>query len=78
MVKKSKKFDPLDFTIKHGSLTVGTMGVIGLADRMPDSPSKQGIVRGMDTLKVVPSVHAVGGVFGSLGSLESVVKKKRR
>ena len=80
MVKKSKGkgFDPLEFSVRHGRLTVGTMGVLGLADRMPDSPSKQGVVRGMAPLKVVPTVHAVGGSFGALRRLEGVVKKKRR
>ena len=76
--KKSKGFDPFDFTVRHGSLTMGTVGVIGLADRMPDSSSKSGIVGGMDTLKIIPTTHAVGGVFGSLGNLERVVKKKKR
>lgn len=78
MKKKKNGFDPSKFVIEHGKLTVGTMGVMGLAGRMPHSPSSSKIVGGMDTLKVLPTVHATGGVFGSLRGLEDTVKKKRR
>ncbi|GAG86651.1 unnamed protein product, partial [marine sediment metagenome] len=33
-MKKKKSFDPLDFTIKHGALQVGTMGVVGITGAM--------------------------------------------
>lgn len=78
--KKMKVFDPFDAVVSHGSLTIGTIGVMGLADRMPDSPSKAGIIRGMDTMKIIPVVHGAGIAMGSLGMLGDVEKrvKKRR
>ena len=74
---KKKDFDPFDFTIKHGSLTIGTIGVTGLAGRMPSSPQSENILQGMDTIKVIPTVHVVSGVFDSLGHLERSVKKRK-
>ena len=77
MVKK-KKYDPSDFVISHGKLTIGTIGVMGVASRMPHSPQHSSIMHGMDTMKVLPTIHATKGVFGSLQNLEGVVKKKRK
>jgi len=73
-----KRFKPHKFVIEHGTLTIGTIGVMGLAGRMPSSPTGNRIVGGMDTMKIIPTVHAVGGTFGALGNLERIVKKKRR
>ena len=80
-MKKKKSFDPFDFTMKHGALTIGTIGTVGMAGRlsqqMPSSQSAS-IMGGMNTITVLPTIHAASGVFGSLGMLEDVVKKKRR
>ena len=81
MKKKKYGYDPFDAVMSHGKITIGTVGVMGLAGSMPSSPSSGNILRGMDTLKVVPTVHATGIAFGSLGMLgdvEKQIKKQRR
>lgn len=83
---RRKEFDPSKFVIEHGALQVGTMGVVGItghmAGRMPASGAATAskITSTSSHLAMIPRIHAVGGVFGSLRSLESRVslKKKRR
>ena len=76
MKKKSKDFDPLGFTLEHGALQMGTLGVTSMVHRMPSSPSSNRITGGMEHISLIPRVHAVGGVFSSLDSLGKKVKKK--
>lgn len=80
-MKKKKGFDPFEAVVKHGKLTAGTIGVMGVTGRMADvmpSPQSAKIVSGMDTLKVLPTVHAAGITMGSLGMLSDVEKKAKR
>ena len=77
-MKKHKEFNPLDFVMEHGKIQIGTMAVTGLASKMPSSPQSGAIQSSMGTMTIIPTVHAVGGVMGSLGSLERQVKKKNR
>jgi len=81
MSKKKKGFDPFKAVVSHGALTVGTIGSIGIAGRvntmMPSAPGTR-IMGSMDTLKVVPTVHAASIGIGSLGMLGDVEKKARR
>ena len=77
-MSKKKKFEPFNFVREQGALQVGTLGVTGLASRMPSSPQSGAIQSSMGTMALVPKMHAVGGVFGSLGNLERIVKKKKR
>ena len=74
---KKKKFNPYKHVMEHGKIQIGTLGVTGLATRMPSSPQSGAIQSSMGTMTVIPKVHAVGGVFGSLGNLEQTIKKKK-
>ena len=83
-MKKKKGFDPLDFTIEHGALQVGTLGVVGvtghMASRLPASAQNTGdnIMGSTSTIALIPRMHAVGGVFGSLRSLENKKFSKKK
>ena len=81
--KKKKVFDPLDAVITHGKLGVGTIGVVGVAgslhSQMPSNVGG-GVMRSMDTLKIIPTVHASSVAMGSLGmftDIERKIKKRR-
>lgn len=74
---KKKSFDPFDYTIQHGKITMGTIGTIGIVGSMPHTPQTSNIIRGMDTMKIIPTVHAAGGVFGSLNMLNNINYKKK-
>ena len=73
-----KKFDPFKSVVEHGTLSIGTVGVMGIAGRMPSSPSSGRITGSMDTLRVVPVVHGAGIAMGSLGSLKAVERKIKK
>lgn len=83
MIRRKKSFDPLDFTIKHGTLQVGTMGVVGITgemhNRMPVAGQAVGssIMRSTGTMALIPRMHAVGGVFSSLRGLEKKTRSKK-
>ena len=83
-MKKKKGFDPLDFTIQHGTLQVGAMGAVGItghmASRLPASAQNTGanIMRSSSTIALIPRMHAVGGVFSSLKSLENKTLSKKK
>ena len=83
-MKKKKGFDPLDFTIEHGALQIGTMSMVGvtgqIGDRMPASGhvARDNIMRSSSTISLIPQMHAVGGVFGSLRSLENKSFSKKK
>ena len=78
MSKKHKKgFNPLDFTLEHGTLQVGYMGMTGIATRMPSSPQKGQILSGMGSMRIIPTMHGISGVFGSLKHLEKKTKYRR-
>jgi len=79
--KKKSGFDPFKAVVSHGALTAGTIGSIGTAGHINQTmPSATGhrVMAGMDTLKVVPTVHAASIGIGSLGMLGDVEKKVRR
>ena len=76
-----KKFDPFDAVMKHGALTAGTIGAVGITGKMAQQfPSATGdkIAGSMDTMKVIPMVHGVSIGFSALGSLKEVERKARR
>ena len=83
-MKKKKSFNPLDFTIEHGALQVGTMGVVGItgsmASKLPASAQNTGanIMRSSSTIALIPRMHAVGGVFSSLKSFENKKFSKKK
>lgn len=73
-----KKFDPFDAVMEHGKLSIGTVGVVGIAGKTAQHlPSSTGssIVKGMDTLKIVPTLH---GASIGLESLRMLERKARR
>jgi len=76
-----KKFNPLDAVMKHGKLTIGTVGTMGIAGKtlqhLP-SPTGTTVMKGMDTMKVIPAVHGTSIGLGALGSLKGLERKKRR
>lgn len=76
-----RKRDLFDFTMDNMSLNVGVVagaGMVGkIAETMP-SPVSSNIMKGMGTMSVIPTVHAVGGVFGQLQGLDRMVKKRKR
>ena len=58
--KKKSGFDPFKAVVSHGALTAGTIGSIGTAGHINQTmPSATGhrVMAGMDTLKVVQTVH---------------------
>ena len=76
-----KKFNPFDAVMKQGTLTAGTIGVVGITGKLSQQlPSATGtkIMGSMDTMKVIPTVHAASIGFGALGSLKEIEKKARR
>ena len=77
MYKKQKGFDPFDFTMKQGQLTMGTqltMGAVGMIGNKFPGGGK--ISAGMNTMGLLPTIHATGGVFQSLHMLGKLGKKK--
>jgi len=78
MKKKKYGFDPLDFTLKQGQLTMGTqlsIGAVGMiGSKFPGATSSK-ISAGMNTMSLLPTIHATGGVFQSLRMLEKAGKK---
>ena len=79
MTKKKK--DVLDFVMENTAISAGTMvgaGLVGkLGTQLPSSYSNK-IIGGMDTMSMIPTLHATGGVFNQLQGLNKTVKKKRR
>ena len=76
-----KKFNPYDAVMKHGKLTIGTMGAVGIAGKtLQHFPSATGdkVMGSMDTMKVIPMVHGASIGMGALGSLRNVERKARR
>jgi len=76
--KRKKGFNPVDAVISHGTLTAGTMMGVGLVGKLPSSDSSGQIISSMDTIKIVPTIHASGIAIHSLGSLQDTYKKKKR
>lgn len=72
---KRKTFSPVDLVLENAGISVGVMGSTGLVGAMPDNPSKESIMQGMGTLRILPTVHAAGGVFQSLSSLDKKLKR---
>lgn len=77
MSKKNKGFDPWKHTMDNASLYTGTLMSVGVASKLPSSPTGNKVIAGMGNMELIPRMHSVGGVFGSLGHLERTVKKKR-
>lgn len=81
MTKKKKTYDPFQHTMETGMLSVGTIGVTGIAAKTSQilpSPVSGKVLSGMETMSIIPTMHATGGVFMGLQDLESKVKNKRR
>lgn len=76
-----KKYDPLDAVTKHGALTAGTIGVVGITGKLSQQlPSATGtkILGSMDTMKVIPAVHAASIGFGAFEPLKKIERKARK
>jgi len=76
-----KKYNPFDAVMKHGALTAGTIGAVGITGKLAQQlPSATGnkIMGSMDMIKVVPTVHGVAMGFGAFESLKEVERKARR
>lgn len=76
-MKKNWLFDK---TIEHGQITIGTvvgMGVTGRIGEQLHTPSSGRIMQGMNTMRILPTVHSSGIALGSLRFLEDVGKKKK-
>jgi len=74
-----KRNKDLDFVYDNIGLNAGIIGGTHLVGRLGSnmsSPQSSKIMGGMDTLRVVPLVHATGGVFGQLKNLERKIMKK--
>jgi hypothetical protein len=55
---------------------IGT-GVVGkLGEQLPSS-SSSAIMSGMNTMSMLPTVHAAGGVFSALRDMERKTKRRR-
>lgn len=77
MSRKRKGFNPVDYTFDNAMLSAGIMGSSYLVGSMPDTPMKGKVMKGMEPLGVLPTVHAAGGVFQMLGDLERKGKRRR-
>jgi len=77
---KKKKQDELGFVFDNIKINTGIIGgtyMMGkLSNSMPSNQSNK-IMSGMSTLRIVPTIHAMGGIMGQLQSLEHKIKKKR-
>jgi len=75
-----KRNKDLDWIYDNMALNVGIAGgthVVGKLGSSLPSPTSDKIMGGMSMLYVVPTVHAMGGIFGQLQGLEKQIKKKR-
>jgi hypothetical protein len=77
-MSKKKSNDMLGFVMDNAALNIGVMGSASLVGAMPDNPMKASILKGMETMTIIPTLHATGGIFNQLQNLNSNVKKKRR
>jgi hypothetical protein len=78
--KKSKGFNPMNFAIDNATINAGTMvgvGMVGKIGESMPSPLSGKIMQGMEPMAMIPTLHATGGVFQSLQSLNKQVKKRR-
>ena len=76
-----KKKDLFDFTMENMALNVGITagaGVVGKLGQTLPSPVSGNIMKGMETMSVIPTIHATGGIFNQLQDLNKMTKKKRR
>jgi len=84
MSKKSKKFDPLDETLKLGQIGAGTV-IVGSMPFMigKNLPGTEATATRIGTasgrvLPIIPVTQGISSVFGSLGSLQDAVKKPNK
>ena len=77
---KRKGFDPFDLAMENAELSAGIMigtGVVGkLGEQIPSS-SSSAIMGGMNTMSMLPTLHATGGVFSALKDMEMKAKRRR-
>lgn len=79
-----KKYDLFGNIMEHGKISIGTVGVVGLtgrfAEQMPagGSGTSSNIMRSMDTMKIIPTVHGAGVAMGSLSMLGDVERQAKR
>jgi hypothetical protein len=73
----------LGFVMDNTMLNAGVMmgaGVVGKIGTSLPSPISGSVMKGMETMSILPTLHATGGIFGQLQNLNKSVriKKKRR
>jgi len=78
MAKHKKNLDFVYDNIKINAGIVGGTAVVGKIGNIMHSPQSNNIMKGMETMKIVPTIHATGGIFGQLNDLNKMVKKKKR
>lgn len=78
--KKQKGFNTMNFAIDNATISVGTMagvGMVGAVSNALPSPLSASIMKGMEPMAMIPTLHATSGVFQSLQDLNKRVKKRR-
>ena len=80
MTKKKNK-DIMSFTMENIALNTGIIAGAGMVSQIGKtypSPISDKITSGMEPLTIIPTVHAMGGIFGQLNNMNNIVKKKKR
>lgn len=77
---KRKGFDPFNLVVENSKMSagimIGTYTVSKIGEQLPSSSNSK-IIGGMDTMAVLPTVHAAGGAFESLNDLNKKIKRRR-
>ena len=80
--RRNKGFDPVKESIELGQIGAASVGGVGITAHIGQHVPASGqatatnIMRGMDTIKILPVMKGAGSVFGSLRHLEKKTKKK--
>ena len=77
---KRKGFNPFDLAMENTKLSAGIMigtGLVGKIGEQIPSSSSSAIMGGMNTMSMLPTVHAAGGVFSALRDMERKTKRRR-
>jgi len=70
-----QKYDPFKHITTTGSMYIGIMGTNTIINKMPNNPNKTNIQSSMNTMNLIPTTYAIGGIFQGLKDLEKKAKK---
>ncbi len=74
-----KKKTPFDNVIDTGLIGIGTTTTIGMTNKlgqMYPTPVSNKINKSMETMTILPTMNAMGGVFDQLQNLNKKIKRR--